>query len=120
MKVNNAGVMPIIFAMTIVSFPGIIINMFFSGTTFGQAYLRTMANGTWLYGIIMALFIIFFTYFYSTISFNPVEISRNIRRTAVSFPASARGSPPATIWRRSAPASRCSRRSFSPRWPPFR
>ncbi|NLG37180.1 MAG: preprotein translocase subunit SecY [Clostridiales bacterium] len=86
LKVNNAGVMPIIFAMTIVSFPGMLISMFFSTSRFGQAYAQAMANGSLLYGIITALFIIFFTYFYSTVSFNPIEISKNIQQNGGFIP----------------------------------
>jgi preprotein translocase subunit SecY len=86
LKVNNAGVMPIIFAMTIVSFPGMLISMFFKTSRFGQAYARVMANGSLLYGIITALFIILFTYFYSTVSFNPIEISKSIQQNGGFIP----------------------------------
>jgi len=79
MKVNQSGVLPLIFAITFVQFPA-MIGQFFSDQTFYTWYNSWMNSGSWLYIVIYALLILFFTFFYSQISFNPVDVSKNMQQ----------------------------------------
>lgn len=79
MKVNQSGVMPLIFAMTFVQFPGMIAQ-FWPNSGFYRWYSEFLGTGSWLYAIIYALLIMFFTYFYSQIAFNPIDVSKNIQQ----------------------------------------
>ena len=78
-KVNMSGVMPIIFANSIVGIPAIIIS--FTGSTSGFAkWIEKWFNyDTWPYLIVFFALLIFFAYFYVEISFNPVEVANNIK-----------------------------------------
>lgn len=79
MKVNSSGVLPIIFAMSFLSIPQ-IIGSFFPESGF-YLFIQRYFNGASLaYAIVYSLLIIFFTYFYSQISFNPVEVANNLRQ----------------------------------------
>ena len=79
MKINQSGVLPLIFAMTLMQFPAIIIQTFLSGSQFDLFYGNYLAAGSAVYAVIYALLIFFFTFFYTQISFNPVEVSKNIQ-----------------------------------------
>ncbi len=80
MKVNSSGVLPIIFAVSILAVPQTIAQ-FMSPTSGFVAWVdKWFSQDSALYAVIYALLIIFFTYFYTQISFNPVEISNNIRQ----------------------------------------
>ncbi len=83
-KVNASGVMPLIFAYALMSFPTMIIQTFWPNTPFNTWWTNYMtASGTWVgvvvYNVILAILIFVFAYFYSQIQFNPVEIARNIQ-----------------------------------------
>jgi preprotein translocase subunit SecY len=80
MKINQSGVIPLIFAMTLMQFPAIIIQSYFPDTGVGRFYGNFMSAGTWVYAIIYAVLIFFFTFFYTQISFNPVDVSKNIQQ----------------------------------------
>ena len=82
-KVNQSGVIPIIFALSLLQFP-LTITYFTpadSGfTTFITKYLSPNGNpGVWIYAILNVVLIIFFTYFYNQITFNPVEVADNLK-----------------------------------------
>ena len=79
MKVNQSGVLPLIFAVTFVQFPA-MIGQFFSDQTFYTWYNDWMNSGSGIYITIYALLILFFTFFYSQISFNPVDVSKNMQQ----------------------------------------
>jgi preprotein translocase subunit SecY len=91
MKVNMSGVLPIIFAQSIASMPATI-----------AAFVPAWSNG-WLvkvfsqnspaYAVIYFLLIIFFSYFYSTIQFNPVEIANNLKKNGGFIPGFRAGKP---------------------------
>ncbi len=95
MKVNMAGVLPIIFAQSIASLPATI--MAFTGTgkkgTFSYALAQAIDTKSVLYMIIYFLMIIGFSYFYSTIQFNPVEISNNLKKQGGFIPGFRPGKP---------------------------
>lgn len=84
-KVNASGVMPLIFAYALMSFPTMLIQTFWSTSNFAKwwgDYMTATTNnwiGTVVYNVILAILIFVFAYFYSQIQFNPVEISRNIQ-----------------------------------------
>ncbi len=90
MKVNMSGVMPVIFAQSIVSLPATIAQLAGWNGTFWTYVQRT---NTWLYVIFYALLIVFFGYFYSTIQFNPIEISNNLRKNGGFIPGYRPGKP---------------------------
>ena len=92
MKVNQSGVMPLIFAMTFVQFPGMIAQ-FWPNSGFYQWYTEFLGTGSWLYAIICALLIMFFTYFYSQIAFNPVDVSKNMQQYGGFIPGIRPGKP---------------------------
>ena len=93
MKVNMSGVMPIIFAQSIASLPATVIQLTSKSLTQGTfKYYLTQTN-TWTYVIFYALLIVFFGYFYSTIQFNPIEISNNLRKNGGFIPGIRPGKP---------------------------
>ena len=87
-KVNSTGVMPIIFAMTFISLPQILISLFAPNSQIGFSKFINQYIGTqsWLYFILMAIFIIGFAYFWAQITFNPVDISKNIQQNGGFIP----------------------------------
>jgi len=83
LKVNATGVIPIIFATAIITFPNLIMQL--CGVTaesgwFAKFYYEHIGAGGWLYSILVGLLILFFTYFYAQIQFNPTEVSLNIQQ----------------------------------------
>ena len=94
MKVNANGVMPLIFAMTIINFPAMIIQVFWSKSY--EAYNTFITNttgGQIVYYLLYALLILGFAYFYMLISFNPVEISKNLQQNGGFIPGIRPGKP---------------------------
>ncbi len=85
-KVNLAGVIPIIFAMSIMMFPSTIVTMFFANKDnwFVNMFKEPQQNA--LYIIIYALLILFFTFFYSVMQFNPIEIANNMKKNGGFIP----------------------------------
>ncbi len=90
MKVNMSGVMPVIFAQSIVSLPATIAQL--AGWN-GPFWSYLQQTNTWVYVIFYALLIVFFGYFYSTIQFNPIEISNNLRKNGGFIPGYRPGKP---------------------------
>ena len=82
LKVNQAGVIPVIFALSILQFP-LTVTYFFpdSGfTDFITKWLSPAGNpGVWVYAVLNVLLIIFFNYFYTAVTFNPVEVAQNMK-----------------------------------------
>ena len=89
-KVASAGVMPIIFAMSIMAFPSTIAGFF--GKTAGNTsgflgfILTILSSNHWFYGILYFLLILFFTYFYTAIQFNPIEMANNMKKNGGFIP----------------------------------
>ena len=81
-KVNQSGVIPIIFALSLLQFP-LTITYFFPNTGFTDfvtKWLSPAGNpGVWVYGVLNVLMIIAFTYFYTGATFNPVEVANNMK-----------------------------------------
>ncbi len=77
-RLNSAGVMPIIFAQSLIIVPGTIAT--FSNVPFLSAMSEAFRPGTTVYYVSYALLIIFFTYFYTSIIFNPIDIAENLKK----------------------------------------
>ena len=79
LKVNTGGVIPVIFASSILSFPSMLSGLVTPGS-WGDAALRQITYGMPLYNLLYVLGIIFFAYFYTAIIFNPDDVSENMRK----------------------------------------
>jgi preprotein translocase subunit SecY len=100
-KIAAGGVMPIIFASSIMAFPATIVRLVSGGNmpTEGVGYyiLGCLSAGygpTWtsiVYAVLYFLLIIFFTYFYSTIQFNPIELSNQLKKNGGVIPSKRPG-----------------------------
>lgn len=96
MKINGSGVMPIIFASAIITFPSLILSLFGKDATsggFAGWWFKYLGTGTVLYSILTAVFILFFAYFYAQIQFNPADVSMNIQQHGGFIPGIRPGKP---------------------------
>ena len=96
LKVNMSGVLPVIFAQTIAMMPATIAAFFGKteeSTGFWGGFLRVFNSNKPLYAIVYFLLIIFFSYFYSTIQFNPVEVANNLKKNGGYIPGFRPGKP---------------------------
>ena len=112
LKANANGVMPLIFAMTIMQFPTMILQIvdnsgYYTMTQwltnsatdistvgwFTKFFMQYLRSGTAVYYIIYALLILGFAYFYTAISFNPIEISKNLQQNGGFIPGIRPGKP---------------------------
>lgn len=89
-RVNNAGVMPIIFAISIILFPQMIANFLATSSVdsvkvVAEAVLAFI-NNTWAYGTLYFFLVVVFTYFYSAVTFDPVAISENLQKNGAFIP----------------------------------
>ncbi len=93
LKIGLSGVMPIIFASTILSLPSLV--SFFMGTQEGfmKTMLDAMSINGWLYPIMYFLLIIMFAYFYVAITYNPIEMANNLRQSNATIPGIRPGKP---------------------------
>ena len=91
-KINMSGVMPIIFASSIVSIPA-TIQAFFPDAKLLQWVNNYFSYDSWIYLVINLLLIVAFSYFYIMISFNPVEVANNIKNNGGAIPGVRTGKP---------------------------
>lgn len=97
-KVNMSGVMPIIFASSLLALPGTI--MTFAQPTpggFWDGFRNVMSPNHWFYGLLYLVLIIAFNYFYVAIQYNPIEISNNIKNNNGAIPGIRPGKPTSTF-----------------------
>ena len=95
-KVNMSGVLPIIFAQSIASIPATIGMFVPSATQEGTGwykFLQVFDNTGLVYSIVYFLLIVMFSYFYSTIQFNPVEVANNLKKNGGFIPGFRPGRP---------------------------
>jgi len=81
LRINTAGVMPIIFAQSVIVIPGAIAQ--FSGNAKAQEIaelFNPQGPNPWLYFLLSAILILLFTYFYTSIIFNPVDLAENLKK----------------------------------------
>ena len=92
-KVAMSGVMPVIFAQSICSLPATVCT--FAGWTNSWAYKNLFASSTWVYVVFYGLMIFFFSWFYASIQYDPVEISNNLKKNGGFIPGFRPGKPTA-------------------------
>ncbi|HEY9186337.1 MAG TPA: preprotein translocase subunit SecY [Bacteroidota bacterium] len=92
MRVNTAGVMPIIFAQSIMFVPNTILT-FFPESEFMQSLSKFFSYDHWFYAIVYGLMIVFFTYFYTAIAFNPKDVADNMKKQGGFIPGIRPGTP---------------------------
>ena len=104
LKVNTAGVIPIIFASSIMSFPGVIAQFAgkTNGTGIGSEILRGLSSSNWCnpsqpqysWGLLLYIVLcVFFAYFYTSITFNPIEVADNMKKQGGFIPGIRPGKP---------------------------
>ena len=91
MRINQAGVIPVIFASSILMFPQTIAN--FSQAGWLKRVGEALRMGGWLHTVLYLLFIFGFTYFYTSIQFNPRDISDNLKQQGGFVPGIRPGKP---------------------------
>jgi preprotein translocase subunit SecY len=89
LRVNTAGVIPIIFAQSVILFPRTIAALFPHGQE--SMIVRLLSPGAWLYTILYVTMIIFFAYFYTAIVLNPTEMAENMKRYGGFIPGKVPG-----------------------------
>ena len=97
-KVNSSGVMPLIFAFSILSFPELIMNLLGVNAVthpWYETYTRIVGTESILYKVIMCALILFFAYFYQQMQFNPEDISKTIQGNGGFIPGIRPGKPTA-------------------------
>ena len=92
-KVSMSGVMPVIFAQSICSLPATVCA--FTGKTSGWWYDNLWSSSSWAYAAMYFLMIFFFSWFYSTIQYDPVEIANNLKKNGGFIPGFRPGKPTA-------------------------
>lgn len=89
LRVNQAGVIPVIFASSILTFP-LTLAQFIPAV---DVINRWIGYGTFGYNLLYVLFIVFFTYFYTAVTFNPVEVADNMKKNGGFVPGLRPGRP---------------------------
>ena len=78
LKINMAGVIPPIFASSIIMFPATIAN--FINIPWVQKAAKSLTPGNWVYNVFYVAFIVFFCYFYTAVTFNPIDVAENVKK----------------------------------------
>jgi preprotein translocase subunit SecY len=78
LRINSSGVMPIVFAQSVIVAPGAFAQ--FLGNQKARDFADMLAPGSTIYMILMGILILFFTYFYTSIIFNPVDLAENLKK----------------------------------------
>ena len=94
-KVALGGVLPIIFASSILSIPGTIHLFVQTQDPFWKAFFEAFSTNGWLYMVLYFILIIMFAYFYTTIQYNPVEMANNLKANNGTVPGIRPGAPTA-------------------------
>ncbi len=79
-KLNSSGVMPIIFATSLLTLPQLVISIFWPKSGAADWYNTYLGSGSWLYIVVLALLIFAFSFFYSLITFDTADISRRLQQ----------------------------------------
>ncbi|HEY4528416.1 MAG TPA: preprotein translocase subunit SecY [Candidatus Paceibacterota bacterium] len=98
LRINQAGVIPIIFALSILLFPQMLLQFLASSTyavsSFAASALRVITNN-WFYTVAYFLLVVFFTYFYTQVTFDPHQISTNLQKSGAFISGVRPGAPTA-------------------------
>ncbi|MBI2482001.1 MAG: preprotein translocase subunit SecY [Candidatus Vogelbacteria bacterium] len=96
-RLNNAGVMPIIFALSILLFPQMIANFMAQSSVailqMISGFILPLFSNSWLYGAVYTILVFVFTYFYSAVTFDPQMISTNLQKSGAFIPGVRPGQP---------------------------
>jgi preprotein translocase subunit SecY len=84
LRINSAGVMPIIFAQSLIIIPGTVAQ--FANIDLLRPVADALQPGNWIYSILYGGLILFFTYFYTAIIFNPVDLAENLKKQGAFVP----------------------------------
>ncbi len=94
LKINTSGVIPPIFASSLIMFPATVAN-FFKDVPWLQYFSAALSPGHWVYLILYVAFIIFFCFFYTAIVFNPIDVADNMKKYGGFIPGIRPGRPTA-------------------------
>jgi len=94
LKVDQSGVIAVIFAVSLLAVP-MTVAQFFPQSGMGQKVLEMMNRGSWIYDSVYAALIIFFCYFYNSVSINPVDLAENMKKSGGFIPGIRPGEPTA-------------------------
>ncbi|MGE5529618.1 MAG: preprotein translocase subunit SecY [Patescibacteria group bacterium] len=92
LRVNQAGVIPIIFAVSVLSFPPTLAG-FFPEVGFIRAIQKLFLPSSWVYMAAYAIMVFLFTFFYTAATFNPIEVSNNLKKYSGFIPGIRPGKP---------------------------
>jgi preprotein translocase subunit SecY len=92
LKINYAGVIPVIFASSLLMFPATIAQFLGQGTILGQV-ASWFSSGTWVHTALYVLLIIFFTYFWTATQFHPEQIASDMKKNGAFIPGIRQGKP---------------------------
>ncbi|MFC1678893.1 preprotein translocase subunit SecY [Elusimicrobiota bacterium] len=95
LKVDQSGVIAVIFAVSLMAVP-MTVAQFMPNSAAGQRISSFMTGGSWIYQILYALMIIFFCYFYNSVSINPQDLAENMKKSGGFVPGIRPGEPTAT------------------------
>lgn len=85
LRLNQGGVMPIIFASAVLFLPASLIQFFPNNETLARV-INALSPGTWIYVVVYLSLILFFSYFYASLVVNPVDMSQNLKKMGASVP----------------------------------
>ncbi|MGE5599405.1 MAG: preprotein translocase subunit SecY [Bacteroidota bacterium] len=94
LRVNQAGVIPIIFAVSVLSFPPTLAG-FFPDVKFIRSLSDLFLPSSWVYMVSYAVMVFLFTFFYTAVSFNPIEVANNLKKYSGFIPGIRPGKPTA-------------------------
>ena len=100
MKIAGGGVMPLIFAFAIISFPSMIMSLVPAWSGALEWWNGVFGSGTWIYVIVLAVLIFAFSFFYAQIQFNPEDVSRTIQQNGGFIQGIRPGKPTAQYLRK--------------------
>ena len=101
LRLNQAGVIPIIFALSILLFPQMILQFLVSASNASVSHisttLLTILNNPWFYDISYFVLVVLFTYFYTAVTFDPDQVSENLQKSGAFIPGVRPGEPTAAF-----------------------
>lgn len=92
LKINYAGVIPVIFASSLLMFPGTLAQFMSSGS-FLSGIVSSLSPGSWVYTFLFVMLILFFTYFWTATQFHPEQIASDMKKNGAFIPGIRQGKP---------------------------
>ena len=100
MKIAGGGVMPLIFAFAVISFPSMLMSLVPAWADAAAWWNSVFMEGTWIYVLVLSVLIFVFAFFYNEIQFNPEDVSKNIQQNGGFIQGIRPGKPTAQYLRR--------------------